>query len=364
MNMVPSIGPVRYKNLKDHFGNIADVFSAELDELISVDGISETTAKAIMSAGGRRTLAEKEIDSANANGIEILELEDVHYPSLLKMIPDPPPILYCKGDKSVLNRASVALVGSRKSTPYGEKVAEKLSRELAEYDVVTVSGLARGIDTAVHRAAVQAKGKTVAVLGSGLLRVYPPENKKLAEEIAFRGAVLSEFPLNTPPDAGNFPRRNRIIAGMSLGTVVVEADERSGSLITAKLAAEQGKDIFAVPGPIFSKTSRGTHMLIKQGAKLVESCRDIMEEINNLKGLAEASVAGGKIRDEKGSGAFIPVLSPEEEIIFDFVDFEPVHIDVLSSKSALGSGEFSRVLLNLELKGAVKALPGKMYVRN
>ncbi len=230
-----------------------------------------------------------------------------------------------------------------------------------EFGLISVSGLARGIDTIVHRATLGNKGKTIAVLGSGLLKLYPPENRKLAETVAENGALVSEFPLKASPEPGHFPRRNRIISGISLGTVVIEAGQISGALITARLALEQGKDVFAVPGAITSKMSIGPNQLIKQGAKLVEKIEDILEEIGSLKEkfncFKESRKEGINIENEESK------LSVKEKNLAGLIDFEPASIDLLSERSTLSQGDFAQSLLNLEIKGIVKSLPGKRYVR-
>lgn len=363
LNMVPEIGPIRFKSLQERFSDLSQVFSSSVNELRSVDGISDVLARSILSYGNQRALVEKELKLAASNGIVTLTCDDPRYPQLLKTIIDPPPLLYCKGNVELLDGLSIALVGTRRPTPYGERVAGILSKALSELGITTVSGLARGIDTIIHLMTVQTKGKTIAVLGSGLLKIYPPENKKLAEMIEENGVVVSEFPLQFPPDAGHFPRRNRIIAGLSLGTVVIESSEKSGALITARLAAEQGKDIFAVPGPVTSKMSRGPHQLIRQGAKLVENVLDILEEIEPLKEKICFHFKKSKMNDQQ-TEKNISSLSTQEKSLFDLIHLEPIPIDLLSSQSHLALGELSQILLALEMKGLIRSLPGKRYVRN
>lgn len=367
LNMIPEIGPIRFKHLQEHFQDVSKVFEAPLSELKRVDEISETLAKTILSYD--KTKLEKETQAASEQGIKILTNHDPLYPDLLKSIPDPPAVIYARGDSTLLSLPSVALVGTRRPTLYGERVTAQLSSELANAGMVIVSGLARGIDTLAHRGTLKAGGKTIAVLGSGIAKLYPPENKKLAEAISENGLLISEFPLQFPPEPGNFPRRNRIIAGLSLGTVVIEADEKSGALITAGLAAEQGKDLFAVPGPIYSAKSRGPHRLIRQGAKLVEKANDILEELEPMRQrlFPKFTVARTKSMEshsQKHSVAVLPPLSTQEEQLLSFIDFEPVHIDTLSSRTRFSSGELSQALLQLEMKGIVRALAGKMYVKN
>lgn len=369
LNMVPEVGPLRFQHLKNRFPDLKEVFNASIPELKSVEEISEIIAKTILAFGNEKAKLVNELTLAKENGVTILTLADALYPPFLKSLHDPPPVLYCKGDCNLLSLPSIALVGSRRPTLYGERVTRQLSGELASSGMVIVSGLARGIDTIAHCGTLAVKGKTVAVLGSGILKLYPPENKKLAESIAEQGLLLSEFPLHFPPEPGNFPRRNRIIAGLSLGTVVIEADEKSGALITAHLACEQGKDVFAVPGPIHSARSRGPHRLIRQGAKLVENSNDILDELEPLRQRLFPQLTKKSVQKSKGiSYPKSPVLQAQlsqcEEQLLTYIDFEPVHIDLLSSRSHFSSGELSQALLQLELKGIVKSLAGKMYVKN
>lgn len=368
LNMVPEIGPIRFKNLQNQFGNMTDVFKASLLELRSVEGITETIARSILSYGKNLSaLAEKEFLLAKQNKIAIITIDNPDFPAILKTMNDPPPVLYCLGDPSCLHDSSIALVGTRRPTPYGERIAEMIARDLTQIGIPTVSGLARGIDTIVHKATIRFGGRTIAVLGSGLLKIYPPENRKLSVDLSASGALISEFPLLLPPDPGHFPRRNRIIAGLSLGTVVIEADEKSGALITANIAAEQGKDIFAVPGPVTSKMSRGPHKLIRQGAKLVERCQDIIEEISDLKDRLFPKLTGmpstQKLSTDSAT-ATMHTLSSQEQQLLNFIYIDPIHIDTLSQRSSLPQGDFSHTLLNLEMKGVIRSLPGKMYVRS
>jgi DNA processing protein len=288
-----------------------------------------------------------------------LALNDELYPQLLKEIYDPPPVLYLQGDVAALNRQpAIAVVGSRRCSTYGRNATEMLASELATRGVTIISGLARGIDTAAHKAALTAKGKTVAVLGNGLDQVYPRENKDLAAEITNNGAVISELPLGAPPLPQNFPFRNRIISGLCLGVLIVEAAERSGSLITARMALEQGRDVFAVPGNITSGNSFGPNYLIKDGAKLVQSWRDIVEELPTHWKATLLVENSASLQPE------LPLFSAAEEQIYHLLDLdEPRHIDQLSGKSGLAIGEVLSTLLSLEIKDWVKQLPGKNFVR-
>ncbi|MGB5986007.1 MAG: DNA-processing protein DprA, partial [Desulfobacterales bacterium] len=304
--------------------------------------------------------ARRELEAAQDQGYRILPLTDPDYPSLLREIPDPPPVLYVYGHLGSLTRP-MAVVGSRGASRYGLRIAAQLSAELVALGFSIVSGMARGIDTAAHKATLAAGGTTVAVLGSGLARIYPPENRDLFHQIAQQGAVVSEFALDTRPEPRNFPIRNRIISGMSLGTLVVEAAQRSGSLITARLAAEQNREVFAVPGSVRSGLSRGCHGLIQQGAKLVTQALDIVEEFSHLlPGPAQVSMAapGGALALPE-----IDSLSPEEQQVWSALGPYPIHIDELAHDAALAQGRLAEVLLQLELKGLIIQGAGKMFFK-
>src|SRR3989442_7881939 len=283
-----------------------------------------------------------------------IALGDERYPELLRAIHDPPAVLYCDGSVEPGDRQAVAIVGSRQATPYGLRITEALAGELSALGFTIVSGFARGIDAAAHRAALAAGGRTIAVLGCGLDVDYPPGHASLRAEIAGSGAVLTEFAPGTPPRATNFPRRNRIISGLALGVVVVEAAEDSGSLITARLALEQGREVFAVPGPIDAPTSRGPHGLLKQGAKLVETVNDIVEELlpqleTVRTPLSQDFVATGAGK-RRPFAPKPPDLSPEEQVVLRVIGREPRHLDDLTEQSRLPAAEVARILLGLELK--------------
>ncbi|MBN3039340.1 MAG: DNA-processing protein DprA [Candidatus Omnitrophica bacterium] len=286
--------------------------------------------------------------------IKILNFADEEYPINLKYIFDPPASLNIKGSLLKEDSIAIAVVGSRRATYYGQHNAENLAFHLAAKGITIVSGLARGVDSAAHRGALKAGGRTIAVLGSGVDVIYPPENSKLAEDVARNGAVISEFPLGTPPFKQNFPRRNRIISGMSLGIVVIEAAKRSGALITANFALEQGREVFAIPGKIGSLTSQGTHSLIKDGAKLVESVEDIIEEIESLRIYQDV---------KKQEALPLPGLSEEEKQIYDNITKEPSYIDDIMEKVIFSHGKLLNCLLRLEHKGLIKELPGKQFIR-
>ncbi|HEX68058.1 MAG TPA: DNA-protecting protein DprA [bacterium] len=296
---------------------------------------------------------EEEKKIMEKEGIKGIPYFSPYYPQILKEIPDPPLFLYVKGELESNSWRQCAIVGTRTPTPYGKLVAHRLSSQLASRGITIVSGLARGIDTEAHKGALEC-GKTIAVLGSGLMRPYPCENKNLVEQISRKGAVVSEFPLYTPPYRYNFPRRNRIISGLSAGVVVVEARKRSGALITAHFAIEQGREVFAVPGKVDSPVSEGTLALIQEGAKLVKDWKDIWDELVNLWGKPEENIRGDN---------FSLSLTPEQEKILSLLTSHPQHFDVLVRKTNLSPQEFYFHLFQLILSGKVKELPGKFYIK-
>jgi len=337
------------------------ILRAPVAELVD-HGLPEVVAKMLLSST-RRAQGEAELGICLQSGVEILTLSDPGYPKLLREIFDPPIVLYCKGDVRCLNSHSISIVGSRQATPYGVNVAERLARELASRGLAICSGLARGIDTAAHRGALEANGKTIAVLGSGLNHIYPRENKKLVSQVQAHGCVVSEFPMNTSPSPQNFPIRNRIISGLSLGTCLVEAAEFSGSLITGRLALEQNREVFAVPGNVTSKTSFGPNLWIKQGAKLVQDWQDIVEELPRA--VKEQVLSpSGQLSISAQSDLFQVVLTHAERCVLELLPSdEAVHIDRLLETSGMNSSELLSTLFDLELKEQVKQLPGKSFVR-
>lgn len=353
LRSVPGVGNLLFRRLLDAFGAPDAVFEADPDALARVRGISPKMARAIVRQEVTGAIL-RELDQIRSGGYRIVTPDAPAFPPLLREIPDPPPFLYLYGRLDSGQR-NIAVVGSRNPTPYGLQTTAEICRELAHLRMVVVSGMARGIDTAAHEGALSAGGCTVAVLGSGFHHVYPPENTGLFHRIAETGAVVTEFPLNTPPDGRNFPIRNRIISGMSLGTVVMEAAHRSGSLITARLAAEQNREVYAVPGNIRSPNSAGTHSLIRQGAKLVESVRDITEE------LVYRVPFEPEAEKTRGSAAQLPPLTAEEARVLAALGPEPVHIDTLCRSMSLPPGQLSAILLQLELKDLVCQLPGKSF---
>ncbi|MFH1859541.1 MAG: DNA-processing protein DprA [bacterium] len=355
LNMIPDIGPVRFQMLFSHFGNAEDILSASVAEITRVKGVGEKIAQSIAEKRNQVCIDEelKKIDAAKAR---VITLEDEEYPISLKSIWAPPPVLYVKGCLKEDDRLSIALVGTRSASSYGIKMAERLAQDLVRYGLTVVSGLARGIDTHSHLGAIRANGRTIAVLGCGVDIVYPTENKGLFEQIVQHGAVISEFPMGTTPEKFNFPRRNRIISGLSLGTVVVEASIRSGALITTNYALEQGREVFAVPGGIDSRLSAGNHQLIKDGAKLITCVEDIIEEI----GLLVDTLKQPIVPEIKKNTA---ELIDTEKKVYLLVGDEPQHIDCFIYNSGMGAGQIASILLQLELKGFVRQLPGKMFVR-
>ena len=357
LNGIAGLGKVGFARLIERYGSPEKVFQADLEALESIEGIRKNTALAIVKFR-RAEKIDRELDELERQKVGVLTLKDPSYPFLLAKIHDPPPYLYYKGAPSRQDGRSLAVVGSRLASPYGIKITERLTWGLSQKGLTIVSGMARGIDTAAHQGALMAQGRTVAVLGSGLDVVYPQENIKLFERIVEAGAVYSEFPLGTLPERQNFPIRNRIISGMSLGVVIVEATLRSGSLITARLALEQGREVFAVPGNVESFKSSGTHSLIKQGAKLVEHAQDILEELH-WEEVPKKVEPGLKIERTERS----PSLSPQEKQIWDLLSNEPIHVDQMVRQSGIGISPMLSLLLEMELKGLIKQLPGKYFIR-
>jgi len=359
LHLVPGMGPVTCNKLVAHFGSAEKVLSVGSSGLAAVTPLRQETVKALFGDGRQQLedLVNQEIERAGKENITIIPCDDPLYPDLLKKIHDPPVVLYVKGDPEVLNCRGLGIVGSRASTVYGRSVAEQMAKNLSRQGFTIISGMALGIDTAAHTGALAAEGKTVAVLGCGLDIVYPPSNLKLYKQIASAGAVISEYPLGTKPESFRFPARNRIISGMSLGVVVVEAAKRSGSLITASHALEQGREVFAVPGRIDSVKSAGTHTLLQQGAKLVHSINDIVEEFS-VAGLQPQNCDIGREGDEQ---AFPGNLSREEAEMFGFIETYPRSFDEIVLNSGFTAQQTNELLLLLELKGMVQTLPGKSY---
>jgi DNA processing protein len=369
LNMTPGIGPRAAAKLLERFGSAEAVYNATRTELEQLRLPPEAIDTII--ARNLRSTAEAEIAAVRKLGGDILLLDDGVYPSSLREIYDPPIVLYVKGAWSeCLDQPCVGVVGSRKCSTYGQNSAMMLARDLAQRGITVVSGFARGIDAAAHRGALEAGGRTVAVLGTGIDEVYPRDHKKLAEEVlANGGALVSQFPLGTPPVSENFPYRNRIISGLSLGIVVVEAAENSGSLITARLAMEQNREVFAVPGNITSRNSFGTNYLIKgAGAKLVQHWQDIATELppQLAAKLLPPPVDAKRVQPSfAGNLALAPVgLSETETSVFRLLSHDsPVHVDWLVDKTKLPVSELTAALLALEMRELVRALPGRCFVR-
>ncbi len=345
------IGPRRSLDLFQKFGSLQNIFSAQPRHLIEVPGITQKIAQAILTPLDADLLAgqEKLLEKFD---VKLITLWDTTYPELLKQIYDPPIVLFCRGDIELLNSQSIGIVGTRTPTSYGKEVAEEFSFELAKRGFSLVSGAARGVDTVIHQGALRAKGKTIAVLGNGIDRIYPTENRDLYHKIGTKGLLISEFLMGSKPDAQNFPRRNRIISGLSAGIVVIEAAEKSGSLITAYYALDQNREVFAVPGNIKSRQSHGTHSLIRQGAKLVESVDDVLEELGDKYRLGTSH----------GQQQLNISTDPKETAILKHLSStDAVHIDELASLSGQTTFALLGTLLPMEMKGLVLQLPGKYF---
>lgn len=365
--MTPGLGPTKSRKLIERFGGVESVLRATLTELEGA-GIQAVSAQSL-ATGKSGELARESIAQAASANTTLISLDDPSYPPRLKEIYDPPLVLYVRGNPEVLTQPGVAMVGTRHPTPYGSGMAERLACDLAAQGLVIISGMARGVDTASHRGAISAKGKTVAVLGTGVDVIYPKENSRLSEQIvALGGAIISEFPLGTSAFPQNFPIRNRIISGMSIGVLVVEAAEYSGTRITARCALEQNRDVFAVPGNVTNKNSWGPNTLIKQGAKLVATWEDVWEDLPAEVRLALTPAS----RDESegtGSASLFPDegLPPHEKRILSLLKAdEATHIDEIVEKleTEMSSSEIFAALFELELTGKVRQMPGKNFVKS
>jgi DNA processing protein len=355
LNMIDHVGPVRLRQLLQSFGEPTAILSASKHQLLHVHGIGEDTATAISNWETTVDLSA-EMKRISDFGCQVVIQSDDEYPELLRQIYDPPIVLYVKGSLLPKDKNAVAMVGSRQTTHYGLEVARKLAYQLGYVGVTVVSGGARGIDTAAHQGALNAGGRTVCVLGTGINIVFPPENAELFERIAANGAVITQFPFNRPADKQSFPIRNRIVAGMTLGTVVVEANLTSGALITSNFATDYGRQVFAVPGRIDSPRSKGCHDLIKKGAKLCESAEDILSEFEYLFPPTNRSADAG--------GVAALTLSENEQRIYDVLqDREELAMDEVIRGSGLPASVVSVALLGLEMKRLVRQLPGKLFIR-
>ena len=383
LNLIPGIGNHTIRRLLAAFGSAEKSIAATSAELAQIDGLTPDVRQHLIDGRSRAPLAQ-ELELIDQHQCHIVTINDNTYPPLLKQIDDPPVLLYIIGEFPLPDAPSIAIVGSRSPTEYGKTISQQLSHQLAERGIMVVSGFARGIDTCVHRGALEAGGRTIAVFGCGLSIIYPETNRGLAAEIIESGALISEFPMTVPPRGTNFPRRNRVISGLTLGTLVVEASERSGSLITARHAAEQGREVFAVPGQIFSGVSRGTHALINQGATLINSVDDLLDALpqdytGSLGGELPAtshqpapSKRPNKVTRpqsiEKRSAPVpqpkaAPNLTPDEQTVLSAMDADSVHIDEITRVTQLPIGKVSSLLVMLELKGVVQQLPGKQFVK-
>lgn len=344
LSLTRGLGGEGARSLLKEFGSPEAIFRASAD---SVRRFVKAEVAAEITQGISDDVVAPTLEWLHDGGNHVVTLGDDDYPQALLNIPDPPLLLYVKGRLDLLNQPALAIVGSRNATPQGIHNAEAFARTLSEAGLCIISGMAHGIDSAAHRGALQVQGSTIAVVGTGLDRVYPAANRELAHALASQGAIVSEFPLGTPPLAANFPRRNRLISGMSAGCLVVEASLQSGSLITARLASEQGRDVFAIPGSIHAPQSKGCHTLIKQGAKLVETAGDVLEELGGQK------VAQSPTAKQSSDGS----------VLLDHLGFDPVDMDTLAARCGLTMAELSAMLLTLELEGRVSTLPGGQYQR-
>jgi len=351
--LLPQMGGVALKGLLTTFGSAVRAWEAGPQALRAVPGISAGMAEAMRRFPRAEALREDQARVALA-GVRVIVWGDAEYPTRLQEIASAPPVLYLRGSFEAGDEAAVAIVGARHATAYGESVARELAAELTRRGLTIVSGLARGIDAAAHGGALEADGRTLAVLGSGLDQIYPREHRDLAAEVAGHGAVISEFPLGTPPLRLHFPRRNRIISGLSLGVIVVEAGVNSGALITAHHALEQGREVFAVPGRVHARYSEGSNRLIKAGAKLVESWEDVLSEL-----IPHLRRPGPR----KTAPPPQPTLTPAEEQVFTILADGPLHIDALIVRAGLAGGRVASALVGLEMKGLVRQLSGKVFER-
>jgi DNA processing protein len=348
-NLVIGIGPAKTRMLLTAFdGDLSKAWNADAGTLQAA-GLDRRALKNLLKTRATRDLGA-EMERIGAQGISVLTWEDEGYPRLLQQIYDPPPMLYLKGQLLAEDEWAVAVVGTRAATTYGKEAATRVAGGLARNGVTIVSGLARGIDSTAHRAALEAGGRTIGVLGCGLDIVYPPENRGLATRITQQGALVSEYPLGTPPERGNFPPRNRIISGMSLGTVIVEAGRRSGALITADYALDQGREVFAVPGNIFRRASQGTNALIREGAAPVLGLEDILEVLNL-----------SMVSHQQAARAIIPENQMESRLL-EYLSADPVHVDEIGRQVALPINEVTSALALMELKGMVRQVGGMHYV--
>ncbi len=358
LNLIKGLGPRMQMMLLEKFGTAENVLSASASSLSQVRGVGDKIIDAIRNTNPF-DIARREYEECEKLGVTVLTCDDEHYPVSLNEIFDPPIVLYQKGTIEPADQLAVAIVGSRKCTPYGKRIAEKLSAGLARAGVTIISGLARGIDAVAHQAAIKAGGRTIAVLANGLSMVYPPEHAELAEEVARQGAVLTESPLQMQPTRGLFPQRNRIVSGLSLGVIVVEASKTSGTLHTARHAMEQGREVFAVPGPIDSRESEGCHHLIRDGVKLIQGVDDILQELGPLiEPIQSTQTKDVEVRVPRELN-----LSQQQTEILNHLGTEPVSVDSIIEQAGIEPSRVLSTLTILEMKRLIERLPGNQILR-
>ena len=354
LNLIPELTPRRMAVLLDRFASPEEMWHAPVGAIAALPGFASAADRI---AGGRDEGGlDRELERAKCEGVRIVTLLDPEYPVLLREIEAPPTVLYLRGEGSLDTTRTIALVGTRRSSRYGRAVAERLGEDLCRVGLIVVSGLAVGIDAAAHRGALRGGGTTVAVLGSGLLKLYPASHHSLAREIAQRGLLVSEYPLETRPAKWTFPQRNRVISGLSRGVVVVEAPERSGALITARLGLEQGREVFAVPGNVTSLASVGTNRLIRDGARLVERVADILSEFPDLSSLVRPTGLDKEAAAE--------ALGPSARRVYDLIGLEPVHVDDIIARGELSPTEAAHALLVLQMENLIQEAEGRRYIRS
>jgi DNA processing protein len=361
------IGPVTFGKLLNHFGSLEQALGASVGELTKINGVGFQTAERIASSRDKFDIVA-ELELADKLGIWIINLQDVRYPALLKQIYDPPPVLYVKGTLTERDNLCLAIVGSRRCSFYGSEQSSRFAHILAAAGFTICSGMARGIDSAAHQGALAAGGRTIAIQGCGLQNIFPPENRKLFDDIAESGACISELPLRYEPLAENFPPRNRIIAGLSLGTIVIEAGSNSGALLTAKAALEYNREVMAIPGKIDSPLSRGANRLIKEGAKLVDGIEDVMDALGYVGSRLSEHV--GSTVDAIAGRVEMPLfdikqlnLNTYEKSVYDCLNKDPLHIEQIITELTLPAGSVNAAVVSLRLKGLIKQLPGNLFVR-
>ncbi|MCP4097122.1 MAG: DNA-protecting protein DprA [Planctomycetaceae bacterium] len=356
LTRIPGVGPIVYSELVQYFGSASNVFKATAAELEQLPGIGPKLVNSILNTRDFAT-TDSIIERCQTHGIDMIERYANTYPERLSEIYDPPSILYSRGKLLPADNLSIAIVGSRHATRYGIKIASRLARGLSMAGITIISGLARGIDAAAHQAALEAGGRTIAVLGGGHLKLYPADHAALANEITHQGAVISESPPDTPPRSGSFPRRNRIVSGLSLGVVVVEAAQRSGALISARLAMEQGREVFAVPGPINSRMSKGCHKLIQDGAKLVSSVDDVLDELGPLATPIQTNEAG-EIRNPAELK-----LTEQERNILNTIETTPTSIDSIIERTNIPAARVMSTISILEMRSLIQRVSGNLVAR-